>query len=214
MESNTDPIDSIQLNIKPICTFEYSNQLYDSSTPCGKIVVCIWSLWHTLNNIAIWAQWRLQAKKDMESNTDPIDSIQLNLKLICIFEYGNLLYDSSTPCGKSVVYMWSLWHTLDNFACWANWIIQGKKDMEPNTDPRVSIQLNLKPICIIEYGNQWYINWSCCGKSIVYMWSLCHALYNFACWSNLIIQATNDMEPNTDPRVSVLRNAIPIGIVL
>ena len=44
--------------------------------------------------------------------------------------------------------------TLDNFACWSNWIIQGKKDMEPNTDSRVSIQLNLKPICIIEYGNQ------------------------------------------------------------
>ena len=43
---------------------------------------------------------------------------------------------------------------LDNFACWANWIIQGKRDMEPNTDPRVSIQLNLNPISVIEYGNQ------------------------------------------------------------
>ena len=43
---------------------------------------------------------------------------------------------------------------LDNFACWTNWIVQGKKDMEPDTDPRASVQLNLKPICIIEYGNQ------------------------------------------------------------
>ena len=58
-----------------------------------------------LNNIAIWAHWRLQAKNDMESNTDPIDSIQLNLKLICKFEYGNLLYGSTTSCGKSVVYI-------------------------------------------------------------------------------------------------------------
>ena len=59
-----------------------------------------------LNNIAIiWEHWRLQAKKDMESNTDPIDSIQLNINPICIFEYGNKLYDSSTCCGKSVVYM-------------------------------------------------------------------------------------------------------------
>ena len=56
-----------------------------------------------LNNIAIRAQWRLQAKKDMESNTDPIDSIQLNIKPICTFEYSNQLYDSSTPCGKIVV---------------------------------------------------------------------------------------------------------------
>ena len=47
----------------------------------------------------------LQAKKDMESDTDPIDSIQLNLKLVCIFEYGNQLDKNSTCCGKSVVYM-------------------------------------------------------------------------------------------------------------
>ena len=32
--------------------------------------------------LAIWAHWRLQAKKDMESHTDPIDSIQLNIKPI------------------------------------------------------------------------------------------------------------------------------------
>ena len=57
-----------------------------------------------LNNIAIWAHWRLQAKKDMESNTDPIiDSIQLNIKPICVFEYGNQLGKNSTCCGKSVV---------------------------------------------------------------------------------------------------------------
>ena len=150
----------------------------------------------------------------MESHTHPIDSIQLNIQSICIFEYGNQLHNNSTCCGKSVVYMWSLCHALYNFAFCSNWIIQGKNNMEPNTDPRVSIQLNLKPICIFEYGNQWYKNWSCCGKSIVYMWSLCHALYNFAFWSNWIIQSKNDMEPNTDPRVSVLRNAIPIVIVL
>ena len=56
-----------------------------------------------LNNIAIWAHWRLQAKKDMESNTDPIDSIELNKKPTCVFEYGNQLDKNSTCCGKSVV---------------------------------------------------------------------------------------------------------------
>ena len=49
-----------------------------------------------LNNIAIWAHWRLQAKKDMESHTDPIDSLQLNIQPICIFEYGNQLYNYIT----------------------------------------------------------------------------------------------------------------------
>ena len=214
MVSHTDPIDSIQLNIKLVCIFEYGNLLYGSSTPCGKNVVYMWSLWHTLDNFACWANWIIQGKNNMKPDTDPRVSIQIHLKPIFVFEYGNQLYGSSTPCCKSVVYMCSLWHMLDNFACWKNWIIQGKKHTEPATDPRASVQLNLKPICIIEYGNQWYINWSCCGKSIVYMWFLCHALYNFACWSNLIIQATNNMEPNTDSRVSVLRNAIPIGIVL
>ena len=121
-----------------------------------------------------WANWRLQAKKDMESNTDPIDSIQLNINPICIFEYGKQWYNNSTCCGKSVVYiMWSLWQKLDNFACWVNWIIQAKKDMESHTDPIDSIQLNIKPICIFEYGNQLYNNSTCCGKSVVYMlWSL------------------------------------------
>ena len=47
-----------------------------------------------LNNIAIWAHWRLQAKKDNESNTDPIHSVKLNIKPISIFEYGNQLYNN------------------------------------------------------------------------------------------------------------------------
>ena len=144
----------------------------------------MWSLWHTLNNIAIWAHWRLQAKKDMESHTDPIDSIQLNLKPICIFEYCNLLYDSSTPCGKSVVYIWILYHVLNNIAIiWAQWRLQlqAKKDMESNTDPIDSIQLNIKPICVFEYGNQLYGSSTPCNKSVVYMWSLWHTLDNFSC---------------------------------
>ena len=62
------------------------------------------SFYYMLNNIAIWAHWRLQAKKDVESNTDPIDSVQLNLKATtCIFEYGNQSYKNSTCCYKSIV---------------------------------------------------------------------------------------------------------------
>ena len=61
-----------------------------------------------LNNIAIFERIRdfklrrLQAKKAMESNTDPIDSIQLNFKPICVFEYGNQIDRNSTCCGKSI----------------------------------------------------------------------------------------------------------------
>ena len=47
------------------------------------------------------------------------------------------------------------------------------------------------------------------GRNLVHV-PLYHVQYNFAFWANWIIQATNDMEPSTDPRVSVLRYAIPI----